>query len=129
MAFRSKPPGQRALADADLICNRVEIGVAVRQQGHDGIFNACTKRAPMLSPPAKRILTTCDQHFVQMMIGADDWRNLYRRRKRKLINGRAKLDIPAEEFNQFRASTAAVGEPDARRYQPGSCQLAAQADQ
>src|SRR5262249_52982505 len=101
----------------------------MRQQWHDGIFNARSQRRPLCRPARQRFFTITDQYLVEVKVGTDDGQVSNFWSEQHFINVGIKLDLPAKKFSHFWAfAIASVGQSHMGRHKPNATQLAAQAD-
>src|SRR5262249_31967115 len=101
----------------------------MRQQGHDGVFNARSERRPFCRPASQRFFTITDQEPVEVMVGTHDGQVSNVWSKQNFINISAKLDLPAKKLSHFGAFVvASVGQSHLGWHKLSATQLAAQAN-
>src|SRR5262245_30638926 len=101
----------------------------MRQQWHDGIFNARSERSPFCRPARQRFFTITDQYLVEVKVGTDGGQVFNLESEQHLLNISGKLGPAPKKMSHFGAFViASVGQSHMGRHKLNATQLAAQAD-
>src|SRR5215472_9191262 len=101
----------------------------MRQQWHDGVFNARSERRSFCRPASQCFFTITDQQLVEVKVGTNDGQVSNVWSKQNFINISAKLDLSPEKLSHFGAlALASVGQSHMGRHKSNATQLAAQAN-